>query len=155
MFHVDIMPIVTCFILTSQHFYTFSWTNLLTRCHSASSCFLLFSVSEKYLRKYSRNWTKIDRRYYFTETIMETEGEPERRPHQGSVRPHLWLVRFYISCFYTYLPRYMFNTLCLARREACQPSWNVGDKEVCVLCASPAWTFLSFCIPTGSLNLGS
>ena len=28
-------------------FYTFSGTNLLTRCHSASSCFLLFLVSEK------------------------------------------------------------------------------------------------------------
>ena len=38
-------------------FMHFSGTNLLTRCHSASSCFLLFSVSEKYLRKYSRNWT--------------------------------------------------------------------------------------------------
>ena len=38
-------------------FYAFSGTNLLTRCHSASSCFLLFLVSEILHRKYSRNWT--------------------------------------------------------------------------------------------------
>ena len=47
MFHVDIIPIVTCFIYTSQHFYAFSGTNLLTRCHSVSSCFLLFLYSRK------------------------------------------------------------------------------------------------------------
>lgn len=39
-------------------FYAFSGTNLLTRCHSASFCFLLFLVSEKFHRKYSQNWTK-------------------------------------------------------------------------------------------------
>jgi hypothetical protein len=30
------------FVYTSWSFYAFSGTNLLTRCHSASSCFLLF-----------------------------------------------------------------------------------------------------------------
>ena len=57
MFHVDIMPIATCFPYTLQHFYVFYGTNLLTRNHSASSCFLLFLVSEKLFWKYSRNWT--------------------------------------------------------------------------------------------------
>src|SRR3954466_8443722 len=38
-------------------FYAFSGTNLLTRCRSASSCFLLFLVSEKLYKKYSRNGT--------------------------------------------------------------------------------------------------
>ena len=33
-------------------FYAFSGTNLLTRCHSASSCFLLLLVSETLHRKY-------------------------------------------------------------------------------------------------------
>ena len=47
MFRVDIIPIVTCFTYTSYHFYTFSGTNLLTRCYSASSCFLLFLYSRK------------------------------------------------------------------------------------------------------------
>ena len=39
MFHAYIIPIATCFIYTSYHFYAFSGTNLLTRCHSASSLF--------------------------------------------------------------------------------------------------------------------
>jgi hypothetical protein len=34
--------IALCFVYSSWHFYAFSGTNLLTRCHSASSCFLLF-----------------------------------------------------------------------------------------------------------------
>ena len=39
-------------------FYAFSGTNLLTRCHSASFCFLLFLVPEKLFGQYSRNSTK-------------------------------------------------------------------------------------------------
>ena len=39
MFHVDIILIATCFGCTLYHFYAFSETNLLTRCHSASSLF--------------------------------------------------------------------------------------------------------------------
>jgi len=39
MFHAYIIPFATCFIYTSYHFYAFSGTNLLTRCHSASSLF--------------------------------------------------------------------------------------------------------------------
>ena len=38
-------------------FYAFSRTNLLTRCYSASSYFLLFLVSKILHTKYSRNWT--------------------------------------------------------------------------------------------------
>ena len=39
MFHADIISIATCFGYTLYHFYAFSGTNLLTRCHSASSLF--------------------------------------------------------------------------------------------------------------------
>ena len=39
MFHVVIILIATCFGCTLYHFYAFSGTNLLTRCHSASSLF--------------------------------------------------------------------------------------------------------------------
>ena len=39
MFHAYIIPIATCFIYTSYVFYAFSGTNLLKRCHSASSLF--------------------------------------------------------------------------------------------------------------------
>ena len=47
MFHACFIPIATCFSSTLYHFYTFFGTNLLTRCRSASSCFLLFLYSRK------------------------------------------------------------------------------------------------------------
>ena len=40
-----------------MHSFTFSWTNLLTRCPVPVSCFLLFFVSEILHRKYCRNCT--------------------------------------------------------------------------------------------------
>ena len=40
-------PILICFIHTSCTFYAFSGTNLLTRCRSACSCFLLFLCFRK------------------------------------------------------------------------------------------------------------
>jgi hypothetical protein len=47
MLHACFTPITLCFIYTSWHFYAFSGTNLLTRCHSASSYFLLFLCFRK------------------------------------------------------------------------------------------------------------
>ena len=55
MFHAHIISFVTCFICILLHLFTFSWTNLLTRCQVPVSCFLLFFVSENIHRKYSRN----------------------------------------------------------------------------------------------------
>ena len=57
MFHAHIISFVTCFICILLHLFTFSWTNLLTRCPVLVSCFLLFFVLEKLHRKYSRNCT--------------------------------------------------------------------------------------------------
>ena len=57
MFHAHIISFVTCFICILLHLFTFSWTNLLTRCPVPISCFLLFFVSENLHRKYSRNCT--------------------------------------------------------------------------------------------------
>jgi hypothetical protein len=45
MLHACFTPIALCFVYTLWHFYAFSGTNLLTRCHSASSYFLLFFYS--------------------------------------------------------------------------------------------------------------
>jgi hypothetical protein len=39
MLHACFTPIALCFVYTSWHFYAFSGTNLLTRCHSVSSLF--------------------------------------------------------------------------------------------------------------------
>ena len=67
MFHVDIMPIVTCYTYTSYHFYTFSGTNLLTRCHSASFCFLLF--------------------LYFRKAVLEIFSELDEKSSEGPISP--------------------------------------------------------------------
>jgi hypothetical protein len=59
MLHACLYTICFVFCYTSWHFYAFSRTNLLRRCHSASSLFFCyFCVSEKLHRKYSRNWMK-------------------------------------------------------------------------------------------------
>jgi hypothetical protein len=71
-------PIALCFVYTSWHFYTFSGTNLLIRCHSASSSFLLFLCFRKVHRKYSRNWTKRSQSSYLLDTNTESKGEMER-----------------------------------------------------------------------------
>jgi hypothetical protein len=65
MLHACLYTICFVFCYTSWHFYAFSRTNLLTRCHSASSCFCCFCVSEKLHRKYSRNWTKQKTKFLF------------------------------------------------------------------------------------------
>jgi hypothetical protein len=55
------------FCYTSWRFYAFSGSNLLTRCHSASSLFsaVFFCVSEKLHKKYSRSWTKQKLKFLF------------------------------------------------------------------------------------------
>ena len=85
MFHASFMTILTCFIYTLYHFYAFSGTNLLTRCRSASSCFLLFLVSEILHRKYSRNWTKQKPTVLFS---TESSRTPKRRRRGATRRPH-------------------------------------------------------------------
>jgi hypothetical protein len=45
-------PFALCFVYTSWHFYAFFGTNLLTRCHSASS---LFSVVFVFQKSYTGN----------------------------------------------------------------------------------------------------
>src|SRR5215213_4805643 len=87
MFHASFMTILTCFIYTLYHFYAFSGTNLLTRCRSASSCFLLFLVSEILHRKYSRNWTKQKPNFLFSTEGSRTLKERRRGATRGP--PHL------------------------------------------------------------------
>ena len=65
---------------TLCHIRTFSGTNLLTRCRSASCCFLLFLVSEILVTKYSRNWTKSMPRAYFSTKLPEDRGRNEVGP---------------------------------------------------------------------------
>jgi hypothetical protein len=51
MLHACFTPIALCFVYTLWHFYAFSETNLLTRFHSASSCFLLFLYFRKVVQE--------------------------------------------------------------------------------------------------------
>src|SRR5215217_3238222 len=90
MFHATLLMIPTCFIHIICHYYAFSGTNLLTRCRSASSCFLLFLVSEILVRKYSQNWTKS------TPSILESPGAsrtPESRQRGATGGPHMVAAR--------------------------------------------------------------
>jgi hypothetical protein len=79
MLHACFIPIALCFVYTSWHFYAFSGTNLLTRCHSVSSCFLLFFVFQK---NYTGNILGIERNkaqsLYFAVMYTESKGEKER-----------------------------------------------------------------------------
>jgi hypothetical protein len=69
-----------CFVFcyTSWRFYAFSGTNLLTRCHSASSLFSAVFVFQKSY-KYSRNWTKRSLNLLF----FPTRDEVRRRAGGG------------------------------------------------------------------------
>src|SRR5215213_10077832 len=102
MFHATLLMIPTCFMHIICRIYAFSGTNLLTRCRSASSCFLLFLVSEILVTKYSRNWTKSPPRFLFFHEASRTPGKDQRgatgppddtlaRP-EGGPRP-LWCRR--------------------------------------------------------------
>jgi hypothetical protein len=79
MLHAYFKPIALCFDYTSWHFYAFSGTNLLTRCHSASFCFLLIFYS-RFLPKeifLELNETKLEIPIY-PNTKIESKAETEK-----------------------------------------------------------------------------
>jgi hypothetical protein len=85
--------IALCFVYTSWHFYAFYGTNLLTRCHSASSLFSIVFVFQKSLTgnilEIGRNETRSS--YFFqheTESKVETEeGTEVATPPSGTGAP--------------------------------------------------------------------
>ena len=88
------MPIVTCFVYTSCHFYTFSGTNLLTRCHSASSCFLLFLYFRKVVLEI---FSELDETKPEVPIFLSRTRSPKERrrgapgwAHHVVVRSHPW-----------------------------------------------------------------
>src|SRR3954451_666997 len=70
--------IPTCFMCTFIHFLAFSGTNLLTRCCSVSSCFLLFLCFRKVVREIfsELHGTK-------TQDLISSKGS---RSQKGSLR---------------------------------------------------------------------
>src|SRR3954447_25859061 len=83
MLHACLLPITLCFTGTSWCFYGFSATNILTRCHSASSCFLLFLVPGELKNKYSPNW----KRKLFYEVLHRKTPEARRGAAGGHRGP--------------------------------------------------------------------
>jgi hypothetical protein len=78
MLHTCLHTICFVFCYTSWHFYAFSGTNLLTRCHSASSPFSAIFVFQK---SYTGNILGIGRNKsrttYFYRSFTKTEDETE------------------------------------------------------------------------------
>jgi hypothetical protein len=94
MLHACFTPIALCFVYTSWHFYAFSGTNLLTRCHSASSCFLLFFYSRFLLKEIfsELDETKAEVPIFLTCSWSPKDGRRRAtsRPHLVVARPPLW-----------------------------------------------------------------
>jgi hypothetical protein len=70
-------PFALCFVYTSWSFYAFSGTNLLTRCHSASSCFLLFSCFRKVTQE-AEVPNYLTQRRSPKESRRRTKGQPHQ-----------------------------------------------------------------------------
>jgi hypothetical protein len=74
-------PIILCFVYTSWHFYAFSGTNLLTRCHSASSCFLLFLCFRKVTQELDEMKAEVP-------IYLTRRQSPKERRRGGRGQPH-------------------------------------------------------------------
>ena len=95
MFHVCFIPIATCFASTLYHFYTFFGTNLLTRCRSASSCFLLFLYSRKASLEIFSELDETSRGSLFYQNTPEGPKEQQRRATRA---PHATRARAPLAC---------------------------------------------------------
>ena len=88
LFHAYIIPIATCFIHPLYHFYAFSGTNLLTRCHSVSS---VFSAVFRFRKSIKEIFSESDETNCTVNNITRgTRSTNERR--SGAPRPprHRW-----------------------------------------------------------------
>jgi hypothetical protein len=86
MLHACFTPIALCFVYTLWHFYAFSGTNLLTRCHSVSSCFLLFLYFRKVIQEIFSELDETNAEpSIFSDTKTESKAETEEG--QGLATP--------------------------------------------------------------------
>jgi hypothetical protein len=94
MLHACFTPIALCFVYTLWHFYAFSGTNLLTRCHSASSCFLLFLYFRKVILEIFSELDETKAKIPILLTRRQSPKERRRRarrwPHQVVAWAHPW-----------------------------------------------------------------
>jgi hypothetical protein len=90
MLHACFTPVALCFVYTSWHFYAFSGTNLLTRCHSASSCFQLFLCFRKVTQEI---FSELDETKAEVPIYLKGRRSPEERRSQTRRWPHHRVVR--------------------------------------------------------------
>jgi hypothetical protein len=80
MLHACFTPFASCFVYTLWHFYTISGTNLLMRCHSASSLFsTVFVFQKSYIGNILGIGRNEDRNSYFS----RTKDEDRKRAGEG------------------------------------------------------------------------
>jgi hypothetical protein len=85
MLYACFTPIALCFVYTSWHFSAFSGTNLLTRCHSARSCFLLFLCFKKVTHEI---FSKLDEMKDKVLIYLTRRRSPKERRRRTRRRPH-------------------------------------------------------------------
>jgi hypothetical protein len=90
MLHACLCTICFVFCYTSWHFYAFSRTNLLTRCHSASS---LFSAIFVFQKSCIGNILEIERNKVKVPIFSDTRRSPNQRPRGARGQPHHRAVR--------------------------------------------------------------
>jgi hypothetical protein len=90
MLHACFTPIALCFVYTLWYFHAFSGTNLLTRCHSASSCFLLFFYSRFLLKEI---FSELDETKAKVPIYLTRRRSPKERWKGAASRPHLVVAR--------------------------------------------------------------
>jgi hypothetical protein len=94
MLHACSYTICLVFCYTSWHFYAFSRTNLLTRCHSASSLFFVIFVFRKVTQEI---FSELDKTKAKPPIFTEASRRPKIRwrgargwPRHRGVRPSPW-----------------------------------------------------------------
>jgi hypothetical protein len=83
-------PFALCFVYTSWHFYAFFGTNLLTRCHSASSCFLLFLYFGKVTQEI---FLELDETKGEVPNYLTRRRSPKESRRRTKGQPHLVVAR--------------------------------------------------------------
>jgi hypothetical protein len=85
MLHACFYTICLVFRYTSWHFYAFFGTNLLTRCHSAVPCFLLFLCFREVTQEI---FSELDETKAEHPEIYRASREPKKRQNRARGWPH-------------------------------------------------------------------
>ena len=85
MFHACFISTFLCFVHTLEYFYTFSGTNLLTRCHSASC---LFSAVFGFRKASKEIFSELDRTKAQVNILPKATRSSDESQRGAPGRPH-------------------------------------------------------------------